>query len=188
MKRGHDVNPRGVLREVEQEEIRRLRAKQEQVDHFKPGDHIAVKLYAEALGKPKLKVVSGICIRRHNNGLGSTFTLRTFSEHKSIEFTYPLFSPWLIAIKLLKKGDVRLAQAYYLRSLEENAYLTRVPDDFLELSPELKAKYEQEKVAAAAAAAARDPTIKAAAAPTTSGGGGASAGKAAAAPKQDKKK
>ena len=82
---------------------------------FSPGDTISVSLKVREGDKERLQTFSGIVIKKRGSGMGTTFTLRKASENVFVERTFPLHSPLISEIKLIKRGRVRRAKLYYVR-------------------------------------------------------------------------
>ncbi|MDP3888996.1 MAG: 50S ribosomal protein L19 [bacterium] len=83
---------------------------------FGPGDLVAVSQRIKEAGKERLQVFEGDVIAIKNNGISSTFTVRKISAHGvSVERIFPLNSPLIKSIEVIKKGDVRRAKLYYVR-------------------------------------------------------------------------
>lgn len=88
------------------------------IPDFSPGDTIAVHVKVIEGNKERIQVFSGICIKRHGNGINSTITVRKISNGVGVERIFPLHSPRIEKIELLRKGKVRRAKLYYLRNLQ----------------------------------------------------------------------
>lgn len=84
---------------------------------FAAGDTIAVHIRVSEGQRERVQVFEGICLSRRNRGIGSSFRVRKISYGEGVERTFPLYSPRIARIKLLKKGEVRRAKLYYLRAL-----------------------------------------------------------------------
>ena len=99
-----------VIREIENEYLRK------DLPDFRPGD--TVKVYfriVEGEDKERTQVFQGVVIRKRGSGTGATFTVRKVSFGIGVERTFPLHSPRLEKIEVVKKGKVRRARLYYLR-------------------------------------------------------------------------
>lgn len=83
---------------------------------FRPGDTVRVHIKVIEGGKERLQAFEGVCIERKNSGLRETFTLRRISHGVGVERTLLLHSPRLEKITIVRRGDVRKARLYYLRS------------------------------------------------------------------------
>ena len=100
---------------VEQEEMRD--------DHpeFKAGDTVAVDYKVTEGGKERIQVFEGVVIKRKGGGIGETFTVRKTSFGVGVERIFPLHSPKVDQIRVIKRGDVNRAKLYYLRELRGKA-------------------------------------------------------------------
>ena len=121
-----------VMQTLEQEEIKKLLAKRP-VPEFAPGDTVRVTVVVEedkSAEKPekgekakdekphrRTQAFEGVCIARKNAGINSSFTLRKISYGEGVERVFPLYSPRITAIEVVRKGSVRRAKLYYLRGL-----------------------------------------------------------------------
>ncbi|MEI6092815.1 MAG: 50S ribosomal protein L19 [bacterium] len=93
---------------------------------FNSGDTIKVNSIiketdAKGVEKQRIQVFQGVCIKRHNDGISSTFTVRKISEGVGVERVYPLYSPMIEKIELVNKGKVRRANLSYIRKLSGKA-------------------------------------------------------------------
>jgi large subunit ribosomal protein L19 len=85
---------------------------------FAAGDSLAVHVKVIEGNKERIQIFSGVCIKRHENGINSTVTVRKISNGVGVERIFPLHSPRIEKIELLRKGKVRRAKLYYLRNLQ----------------------------------------------------------------------
>jgi large subunit ribosomal protein L19 len=83
---------------------------------FRPGDTLRVHVRIREGEKTRIQVFEGVCIRRHQSGVSSTFTVRKESYGIGVERIFPLHSPVVETIEVKRKGRVRRARLYYLRS------------------------------------------------------------------------
>jgi large subunit ribosomal protein L19 len=97
------------------------------IPSFRPGDTIAVHVKVIEGNKERVQVFSGVCIKRHGNGINSTITVRKISNGVGVERIFPIHSPRIEKIEVLKKGKVRRAKLYYLRNLQGKA--ARIKED-----------------------------------------------------------
>lgn len=87
----------------------------EKIPDFKPGDNVRVHVKIREGDKERIQVFQGDVIARRGTGTGSTFTVRKISSGISVERIFPLHSPNITKIQVLRRGDVRRAKLYYLR-------------------------------------------------------------------------
>lgn len=88
---------------------------------FKAGDSLRVHVKITEGDKQRIQVFQGVCIKRHNNGVGSSFTVRKVSNGMGVERVFPLHGPCLDKIEIVTVGRVRRAKLYYLRNLQGKA-------------------------------------------------------------------
>ena len=103
-----------LLDTFEQKQIQRLTGKK-RIPTFRPGDTLKVTIRITEGDKSRLQAFEGMCIDRKNNSVNSNFTVRKLSHGEGVERVFPLFSPILEKIEVIRKGDVRRAKLYYLR-------------------------------------------------------------------------
>ena len=103
-----------VIDRIEQTEIDRLTA-EKQIPDFRPGDTLRVDVKVVEGSRERIQAYEGVCIGRKNAGLNSSFTVRKISYGEGVERIFPLYSPRIEAIKVVRRGDVRRAKLYYLR-------------------------------------------------------------------------
>jgi large subunit ribosomal protein L19 len=103
-----------VIETLEQEEVKKLLA-QRAVPEFRPGDTLKVSLKVVEGERERIQAFEGVCIARRNAGLNSSFTLRKISYGEGVERVFPLYSPRITAIEVVRRGAVRRAKLYYLR-------------------------------------------------------------------------
>lgn len=82
---------------------------------FRPGDSVRVFVKVVEAGRERIQVFEGVVIRRHGGGLDETFTVRKISDGVGVERTFPLHSPRLDRIEVVREGRVRRGKLYYLR-------------------------------------------------------------------------
>ena len=105
-----------LLEKFEKQQIERLTSKK-RIPAFRPGDTLKVTVRITEGSKSRLQAFEGICIARKNNSVNSNFTVRKISHGEGVERVFPLFSPIVEKIDVVRKGDVRRAKLYYLREL-----------------------------------------------------------------------
>ena len=85
------------------------------IPEFGPGDEVKVHVKVVEGNKERVQVFQGNVIGRHGSGLSETYTVRKLSYGVGVERTFPVHTPTVVKIEVLKKGDVRRAKLYYLR-------------------------------------------------------------------------
>jgi len=105
-----------LLETFEKQQIERLTSKK-RIPAFRPGDTLKVTVRITEGSKSRLQAFEGVCIARKNNSVNSNFTVRKISHGEGVERVFPLFSPIVEKIDVVRKGDVRRAKLYYLREL-----------------------------------------------------------------------
>jgi large subunit ribosomal protein L19 len=103
-----------LLQQIEAEQVARLVAGRP-VPPFQPGDTVRVSLRVVEGERERIQAFEGVCIARRNAGINSNFTLRKISYGEGVERIFPLHSPRITAIEVVRRGDVRRAKLYYLR-------------------------------------------------------------------------
>ncbi len=93
----------------------------EDVVDFKPGDTIEVSFRVREGEKERIQIFRGVVLQVKGTGMGSTVTVRKMSGNVAVERIFPIHSPMVSDIKLLRKGLVRRAKLYYLRELQGKA-------------------------------------------------------------------
>ena len=91
------------------------------IPQFKGGDTLRVHVKITEGDKQRIQVFQGVCIKRHNNGVGSSFTVRKVSNGMGVERVFPLHGPCVDSIDVMMVGRVRRAKLYYLRNLQGKA-------------------------------------------------------------------
>jgi large subunit ribosomal protein L19 len=109
-----------LIQQLEQEQIARLTASKTLPD-FAPGDTLKVNVRIVEGERERVQAFEGICIGRRNAGVSSSFTVRKISYGEGVERKFPLYSPTIESIEILKRGHVRRAKLYYLRDLQGKA-------------------------------------------------------------------
>jgi large subunit ribosomal protein L19 len=103
-----------TLQEVEKGQVKKLAATSK-VPEFRPGDTVRVNVKVIEGQRERIQAFEGVCIARRNAGLNSSFTVRKISYGEGVERVFPLFSPRVDSVELVRRGDVRRAKLYYLR-------------------------------------------------------------------------
>ncbi len=166
-----------VIKELEQEQVEKLTADRP-IPRFRPGDSLRVSVKVVEGSRERVQAFEGVCIARKNDGLNSSFTVRKISYGEGVERVFPLYSPAIAAIDVVRRGDVRRAKLYYLRGLtgkraritEKVERRTAMPEETDEgvadaAAPDAAAPDAEAPAAAAPAAEAPAAEAPAAAAP-----------------------
>ena len=104
-----------LIRELEQEHFR------DDIPEFAPGDTVRVNYRVREGQKERIQAFEGVCIARRGSGIGSTFTVRKISSGIGVERIFPVHSPSIKDMKVVRRGRVRRAKLYYLRGLRGKA-------------------------------------------------------------------
>jgi large subunit ribosomal protein L19 len=103
-----------LIQTLEREAIEALTA-EKKVPEFRPGDTLRVGVKVIEGDRTRVQAFEGVCIARSNKGVGSSFTVRKISFGEGVERVFPLYSPIIEKIEVVRRGDVRRAKLYYLR-------------------------------------------------------------------------
>ena len=120
------VQPMNVLDALDAASLRK------DVPQFRAGDELKIHVRVVEGNKSRLQVFQGIVIRRQGDGIRESFTIRKVSYGVGVERTFPVHTPVIEKIELVKKGDVRRAKLYYLRDLRGKAAKIREKRDGVE--------------------------------------------------------
>ena len=104
-----------LLRELEQEQLR------EDLPSFGPGDTVRVLYLVREGEKERIQAFEGVCLGRRGGGMSESFTVRKVSGGVGVERVFPLHSPFITGIEVVRRGRVRRAKLYYLRELRGKA-------------------------------------------------------------------
>src|SRR6266542_4161438 len=135
--------PMNLIQELEKEQIAKLSAGKE-IPNFAPGDTVLVNVKVVEGERTRIQAYEGICIGRAGAGLNENFTVRKISYGEGVERVFPLYSPMIDSIKVVRRGKVRRAKLYYLRQRRGK-------------SARITEKQDRPGAAAAAAGAAAEP-------------------------------
>jgi len=103
-----------LVQQLEQEQMTKLAAGKE-IPDFAPGDTVIVNVKVVEGERSRIQAYEGVCIGRSGAGLNENFTVRKISYGEGVERVFPLYSPMIDSIKLVRRGKVRRAKLYYLR-------------------------------------------------------------------------
>ena len=101
-----------LIQQIEAEEIAKAA---KDIPEFRPGDTVRVGVKVIEGERSRVQAYEGVCIARANKGIGSNFTVRKMSFGEGVERVFPLYSPNIDSITVVRKGVVRRAKLYYLR-------------------------------------------------------------------------
>ena len=101
-----------LIQQIEAEEIAKAA---KSIPEFRPGDTLRVGVKVIEGERSRVQNYEGVCIARSNKGIGSNFTVRKISFGEGVERVFPLYSPNIDSITVVRKGVVRRAKLYYLR-------------------------------------------------------------------------
>ena len=104
-----------IIDKLESEQIKK------DIPSFKAGDTLKVHVKITEGDKQRIQIFQGVCIKRVNRGLGSSYTVRKMSGDVGVERIFPLHSPSIDKIEVMRVGKVRRAKLYYLRNLRGKA-------------------------------------------------------------------
>jgi large subunit ribosomal protein L19 len=103
-----------IIQTLEKEQAERLAAVRA-VPDFQPGDTLQVNVKVKEGERTRVQAYEGVCIARNGGGLNESFTVRKISYGEGVERVFPVYSPMIDSIKVVRKGKVRRAKLYYLR-------------------------------------------------------------------------
>ena len=103
-----------IIEKIEKEQLEKL-SSGKQIPDFNPGDTIKVDVKVVEGTRERIQAFEGVCIARGGKGINESFTVRKISYGEGVERVFPLFSPKISSITLIRKGKVRRAKLYYLR-------------------------------------------------------------------------
>jgi large subunit ribosomal protein L19 len=101
-----------IIETLEKEQIARLN---KQIPDFEPGDTVTVNVKVKEGERTRVQAYEGVCIARSGGGLNESFTVRKISYGEGVERVFPVYSPLIDSIKVVRRGKVRRAKLYYLR-------------------------------------------------------------------------
>lgn len=103
-----------LIQTLEAEQIAKFNATKK-IPEFRPGDTLKVGVKVVEGERTRVQAYEGVCIARSNKGMGSSFTVRKISFGEGVERVFPLYSPNIDSIEVVRRGVVRRAKLYYLR-------------------------------------------------------------------------
>ncbi len=105
-----------IIQQLEKEQVEKLSAGKD-IPDFGPGDTVLVNVKVVEGERARIQAYEGVCIGRAGRGLHENFTVRKISYGEGVERVFPLYSPMIDSIKVVRRGKVRRAKLYYLRGL-----------------------------------------------------------------------
>lgn len=103
-----------IIQNLEKEQIAKLN---KVIPSFKAGDTLKVHCKIKEGDRERVQIFEGVCIARNNDGLNSNFTVRKISFGEGVERIFPLYSPMIAKIELVRSGQIHRSKIYYLRQL-----------------------------------------------------------------------
>src|ERR1700679_2338437 len=103
-----------VIQELEKEQVAKLSAGKT-IPEFAPGDTVIVNVKVVEGERSRVQAYEGVCIGRAGQGLNENFTVRKISYGEGVERVFPVYSPMIDSVKVVRRGKVRRAKLYYLR-------------------------------------------------------------------------
>ena len=105
-----------IIQELDKEQLEKLSAGKS-IPDFGPGDTVIVNVKVVEGERSRVQAYEGVCIGRNGGGIHESFTVRKISYGEGVERVFPIYSPMIDSIKLVRRGKVRRAKLYYLRGL-----------------------------------------------------------------------
>jgi large subunit ribosomal protein L19 len=103
-----------IIQTIEAEQAAKLGASAK-IPEFQPGDTVIVNVKVKEGERTRVQAYEGVCIARTGGGLQESFTVRKISYGEGVERVFPIYSPMIDSIKVVRRGKVRRAKLYYLR-------------------------------------------------------------------------
>jgi large subunit ribosomal protein L19 len=159
-----------IIRQLEAEQAAKI-AEKRQLPEFQPGDTVRVQVRVTEGTRTRVQAFEGVCIARAGSGFQENFTVRKISYGEGVERVFPVYSPMVEGVEMVRRGKVRRAKLYYLRDrrgksarISENTGVRarKLNDEERQALADEKARLEAEKVAAAQALAAEKAAAEAA--------------------------
>ncbi len=109
-----------IIAQLEKEQMAAVAAKR-QLPDFAPGDTVIVNVKVVEGDRSRVQAYEGLCIARSGGGINENFTVRKMSYGEGVERVFPMYSPMIDSVKLVRRGKVRRAKLYYLKGLTGKA-------------------------------------------------------------------
>ena len=104
-----------IIETIDAEQAAKLGAGEAKIPEFQPGDTVIVNVKVSEGDRTRVQAYEGVCIARNGGGINENFTVRKISYGEGVERVFPIYSPNIDSIKVLRRGKVRRAKLYYLR-------------------------------------------------------------------------
>ena len=130
-----------IIEQFEKDQIKSL-VKGKKIPQFHPGDTVRVNVKVREGTRERIQAFEGVCIRKKKRGLSSSFTVRKISFGEGVERVFPIFSPSIDSISIVRSGQVRRAKLYYLRDLTGKK--ARIVERIRKKQPDLASLYIDE--------------------------------------------
>ena len=130
-----------IIEQFEKDQIKSL-VKGKKIPQFHPGDTVRVNVKVREGTRERIQAFEFFCIRKKNRGLSSSFTVRKISFGEGVERVFPIFSPSIDSISIVRSGQVRRAKLYYLRDLTGKK--ARIVERIRKKQPDLASLYIDE--------------------------------------------
>ena len=141
-----------IIQQLEAEQIAKL-TESRTIPEFAPGDTVIVNVKVKEGERSRVQAYEGVCIARNGGGLNESFTVRKISYGEGVERVFPIYSPMIDSIEVVRKGRVRRAKLYYLRDRRgKSARIAEKQETVAEKQARAVAKAEKKAAAKAAAA------------------------------------
>ena len=131
-----------IIEDFENSQIKGL-IKNKKVAQFHPGDTVRVNVKVREGARERIQAFEGVCIAKRSRGLSSTFTVRKISFGEGVERIFPIFSPSVDSVVLVRSGSVRRAKLYYLRNLTGKK--ARIVERIRAKQPDLASQFTYEE-------------------------------------------
>ena len=143
-----------LIKELEQEQVAKLSAGKD-IPDFGPGDTVLVNVKVVEGERSRVQAYEGVCIGRSGSGLNQSFTVRKISYGEGVERVFPIYSPMIESVKVVRRGKVRRAKLYYLRDRRgKSARIVERAETAEAKTARIEAKAAKKSAKAAAAKAA----------------------------------
>ena len=125
-----------IIEQLDREQIARLG---KQIPDFQPGDTVQVNVKVVEGERTRVQAYEGVCIGRSGSGLNENFTVRKISYGEGVERVFPVYSPSIDSIEVIRRGKVRRAKLYYLRGRRGKSARIAEKQDFKARTAEIEA-------------------------------------------------